>query len=134
MTTFAKAKSQLGRISSDRLYKFNERLSKQALQEKSYWDVNKNTHPINRWSYLRWEKRMRDESLFADRANKLPVDQKFRFKKQVMAASNTRFMIPLGIGAYFFFCWFRYKWFGVTPGEGSVSVTQYIKFLPKAPV
>lgn len=129
----AKAKEVLGRVNSDRLFKFNEKLKHNALSEKGYWEVNKNSHPLNRRSWLKWENRMINESLWIDRVNKLPTDQKFKLKKGIAHSTHAKFAVPVGIFVYFFYCWFKYKYYGVTPGQTATSMSKYARWIPRAP-
>lgn len=122
-----------GRINAAGLFASNDKLKKEALREKGYWEVNRESHPINRASYRRWEKRMEEETLFKDKASKLPVDQQFKMKK-LMSVTNIAFLGPLTIIGYFIFCYFRYWFWGVTPIEGSTQLSRSLQNLSRPPV
>ncbi|RHW69710.1 hypothetical protein DPX39_100129400 [Trypanosoma brucei equiperdum] len=80
-------KGAMGRINAERLYAFNKTLKKDTLRERGYWEVSKDSHPINRWSYRRWKQRKEELSVFEDKLEKVPVDQKFKIKKLLTVAN-----------------------------------------------
>lgn len=131
MSTFVR-KGAAGRVNSSRLYAFNKTLKKDALRERGYWEVNKDTHPVNRWSYRRWKKRNEELSVFEDKYERVPVDQKFKMKKLVSVA-NTSVWGPLFLCGYFLFCFVRYSIWGTTPSDGANAVARGIQNLPRPP-
>lgn len=114
-------KGALGRVHAERLYAFNATLKKKAISERGYWDDNKNNHPINKWSYQKWEKQVHSDAAFLDRVDKLPPDLKFKTTKMARMV-NLRMIMPLGIALYIVMCYVRYKWWGINPNEASASV------------
>lgn len=121
-----------GRVNASRLYAFNKTLKKDALRERTYWEVSQNSHPINRWSYTRWKNRNEEISVFEDKLDKVPVDQKFKIKK-LLTVANISVIGPIVIVVYFLFCYCRYSWWGITPIDGATSIARSIQNLPRPP-
>jgi hypothetical protein len=129
-TTFAK-KRMAGRINAThRLFAFNKELKADALKEKSYWELNKDAHPINRYWYRKWFDKVREESIFHERINKMPVDIKYKLKKTLYQSSAAQYAIPSFVVIYFAYCWLRHKIWGVTPSEASMSTMRYVQLSP----
>lgn len=128
-----KQKAMFGRIKASNLFTFNKELPKQALQEKTYWELHKDAHPVNRRWYQRWEKKVRQESIFTHRIETMPVDQKYKLKKNLMSPSNVAMGIPVGMILYFLFCYVRYVVWGVSPSEASVGTARFVQMLPRPP-
>lgn len=131
MSNFVR-KGAAGRVNADRLYAFNKTLKTDSLRERSYWEVNKDTHPINRWSYRRWRERNEELSMFEDKLSKVPVDQKFKIKK-LLTVANISVIGPIVLVVYFTFCFFRYRWWGITPIDGASAIARGIQNLPRPP-
>lgn len=119
-------------MNADRLYAFNKTLKKDALRERSYWETNRDTHPINRWSYRRWKSRNDEISMFKDKLDKVPVDQKFKIKK-LLTIANISVVGPVAITLYLVFCYIRYHTWGITPTDGASAVARGIQNLPRPP-
>ena len=125
-------KGSAGRVNAGRLYAFNKTLKKDALRERTYWEESKNSHPINRWSYGRWKRRQEELSVFEEKLEKTPVDQKFKIKK-LLTVANISIIGPLALVVYFLFCWGRHKLFGMTPIDGATALARGIQNLPRPP-
>ena len=125
-------KGAAGRVNAARLYAFNKTLKTDALRERTYWEENKDTHPINRWSYRRWKERNEELSMFEDKLSKVPVDQKFKIKK-LLTVANVSIIGPIVLVFYFSFCYFRYHWWGITPIDGASAIARGIQNLPRPP-
>lgn len=125
-------KAAAGRINSSKLFAFNKDKKDDALRERGYWERNKDTHPINRFMYRRWEKNMEQETIFRDKASKLPVDQQFKMKK-LLSVNNLSFWIPLAMVGYFVFCYLRYQQWGTTPTSSSFGMARLVQNLSKPP-
>nr|CCC94273.1 conserved hypothetical protein [Trypanosoma congolense IL3000] len=131
MSNFVR-KGAMGRVNADRLYAFNKTLKKDALRERGYWEVSKDSHPINRWSYRRWRQRNEELSVFQEKLDKVPVDQKFKIKK-LLTVANISVLGPIVIVCYFVFCYWRHRLWGITPVDGSASVVRSVQNLPRPP-
>ncbi|CBH16384.1 uncharacterized protein TEOVI_000722200 [Trypanosoma equiperdum] len=125
-------KGAMGRINAERLYAFNKTLKKDTLRERGYWEVSKDSHPINRWSYRRWKQRKEELSVFEDKLEKVPVDQKFKIKK-LLTVANISVLGPIMILLYFAFCYLRYRLWGITPIDGAGAVVRGVQNLPRPP-
>ncbi|EPY35126.1 hypothetical protein STCU_01237 [Strigomonas culicis] len=112
--------------------RYNKTLKKDALRERSYWEVSKDSHPINRWSYRRWKERNEEMSIFEDKLDKVPVDQKFKIKK-LLTVANISIIGPIVLVFYFLFCYFRYNVWGITPTDGATALARGIQNLPRPP-
>lgn len=121
-----------GRVNASRLYAFNKTLKSDALRERTYWEVSRDSHPINRWSYRRWKNRNEEISVFEDKLSKVPVDQKFKIKK-LLTVANISVIGPIVLVVYFFFCYARYTWWGITPIDGATAIARGIQNLPRPP-
>lgn len=126
-------KKAKGRVNPTKLFGVNPFASREALKDKNYWELYKNSHPINRWQYRKWEERLRKESVFVDRINSLPVDQRYKLRKALLSPSNIGLVIPIGMTCYFGYCFIRFKVWGVTPQEAGVSAVRYVQLGPRAP-
>lgn len=122
----------VGRVHSARLYAFNKTLKKDALRERSYWEANKDSHPINRWSYRRWKANHEELSMFEDKLSRVPVDQKFKIKK-LLTVANISVIGPIVLVLYFLFCYSRYALWGITPIDGATAIARTIHNLPRPP-
>jgi hypothetical protein len=131
MTNFVR-KGTIGRVNAARLFAFNETLKKDTLRERSYWEDSKDSHPINRWQYRKWKERQDELSLFEEKFEKVPVDQKFKIKK-LLSVTNISYLTPFVILSYLLFCFFRHKWYGMTPIDGSTALARGIQNLPRPP-
>ncbi|CCW65815.1 unnamed protein product [Phytomonas sp. EM1] len=131
MSNFVRRGSS-GRVNASRLYAFNQTLKKDALRERSYWEVSKDSHPINRWSYRRWKNRKEELSVFEDKLEKVPIDQKFKMKK-LLTVVNISVLGPIVLGVYFLFCYLRYYGWGITPADGASAIARGIQNLPRPP-
>ncbi|EPY43353.1 hypothetical protein AGDE_00568 [Angomonas deanei] len=131
MSSFIR-KGAIGRVNSERLYAFNKTLKKDALRERSYWEVSKDSHPINRRSYRRWKERNEELSIFEDKLDKVPVDQKFKIKK-LLTVANLSVVGPIVLVFYFLFCYLRYNGWGITPMDGASAIARSIQNLPRPP-
>lgn len=125
-------KGGAGRVNAGRLYAFNKMLKKDALRERTYWEESKDSHPINRWSYGRWKRRQEELSVFEEKLEKTPVDQKFKIKK-LLTVANISMIGPVALVVYFLFCWGRHKLFGMTPIDGATALARGIQNLPRPP-
>lgn len=133
-STFAAAKkSQYGRVNNKNLFAYNKDLKVDAIKERTYWEMNKDTHPINRWSWLRWKKKLRQESVFTERINSFPIDQRYKLKKLMAMPNRAPLILPVTMGFYFLYCFLRYYVFGTTPSEASVGTNRFVAMLPRAP-
>eukprot|EP00760_Papus_ankaliazontas_P033715 PhM_4_TR6676/c0_g1_i1/m.84898 len=136
MSTFAGRAtkwSRLGRVNSDALFAYNKGLKDEALKEKTYWDVSKDSHPINRWSWVRWSEKRRKEGLFEQRINSLPPDQASKHRSSLGGVKNAGYIVPLGVIGYFIICYVRYSVWGVTPQESTMSMFRMVHGTAKAP-
>ncbi|KAG8347043.1 hypothetical protein ERJ75_000928600 [Trypanosoma vivax] len=131
MSSFVR-RGAAGRVNSDRLYAFNKTLKKETLREHGYWEVNKDAHPINRWSYRRWKERREELSVFEDKLEKAPVDQKFKIKK-LLTVVNISVLGPTIIVLYFVFCYWRHRLWGITPIDGAGAIVRSVQNLPRPP-
>lgn len=127
------SKSAFGRVAASKLFRFNPNLKDEALKERHFWEVNKNLHPLNRSQYLRWETKMRKESIFMDKVEKMPIDQKYRIRKQMLTPRFIALILPLFVVVYVVFCYVRKALFGITPHDASVSIIRFLQLLPRAP-
>ena len=126
-------KKAKGRVNPAKLMSINPFATREALKDKTYWELYKNSHPINRWQFRRWEERLRKESLFVDRINSMPVDQRYKLRKELLTPSNIGLLIPIGMAMYFGYCFVRYKVWGITPAEAGVSTARYVQLGPRPP-
>jgi hypothetical protein len=126
-------KKAKGRVNASKLFGVNPFATRDALKEKHYWELYKQSHPINRWQYRRWEERLRKESLFVDRINSLPIDQRYKLKKELLTPNNVALMVPVGMTFYLVYCFVRYKVWGITPAEAGVSTARYVQLGPRPP-
>jgi hypothetical protein len=101
-----------GRVNPLKLFGVNPFATRDALKEKHYWELYKNSHPINRWQYN---------------------DQRYKLRKALMNPSNVGMFIPIGMGVYLTYCYVRYKVWGVTPAEAGVSTARYVQLGPRPP-
>ncbi|CCW71645.1 unnamed protein product [Phytomonas sp. Hart1] len=131
MSNFVR-RGSVGRVNSSRLYAFNQTLKKDALRERSYWEVSKDSHPINRWTYRRWKNRKEELGVFQDKLEKVPIDQKFKIKK-LLAVVNISVLGPIVLVVYFSFCYLRYYVWGITPADGASAIARSIQNLPRPP-
>lgn len=129
----AKKNAMIGRVNAEKLFTFNDKLGKDALKEKTYWDLYKDQHPVNRRWWLRWEKKMREESIFAHRIETMPVDQKYKLKKALIQPNYIAALMPVGMFLYIVFCYVRYQIWGVTPSEASMGTAKFIQMTPRPP-
>jgi hypothetical protein len=132
-TGSANKKAQFGRVNSGNLYAYNKDLKQEALKERTYWEVNKDAHPVNRWSWLRWQKKIKSESVFTERVNSFPIDQRYKIKKLMAMPNRAPLILPIVMGFYFVYCFLRYYVFGTTPSEASVGTNRFVAMLPRAP-
>ena len=133
-TFAANKKQQYGRVGADKkLYAFNKDLKYDAMKERTYWEVNKDVHPINRWGWLRWSKKIRKESLFTERVNSFPVDQRYKLKKLMEMPSKATLILPTVVAFYLGYCFIRFKFFGTTPAESGAGTSRFVAMLPRAP-
>ena len=131
MSNFVR-KGAAGRINAARLYAFNETLKKESLRERTFWEDSKDSHPINRWTYNRWKSRQEELTVFQEKFEKVPVDQRFKLKK-LMSVANLTYLAPLVLIMYFLFCWGRHRLYGLTPIDGATSIARGIQNLPRPP-
>ncbi|EAN86932.1 hypothetical protein TcYC6_0009880 [Trypanosoma cruzi] len=131
MSVFVR-KGAAGRVNADRLYAFNKTLKKDVLRERSYWEVSKDSHPVNRWSYRRWKRRKEELSIFEERLDKVPVDQKFKIKK-LLTVANISVVGPIALFFYFLFCYWRHRLWGITPIDGASAIARGVQNLPRPP-
>ena len=122
-----------GRINPTKLFGISPFATREALKEKNYWELYKDAHPINRWQFRKWETKLREESMFLERINSLPVDQRYKLRKALLTPSNVGLIIPIGLAIYTCFCFVRYKVWGVTPAEASVGAARYVQLGPRPP-
>ncbi len=133
-TFAANKKAAYGRVGADKkLYAFNKELKYQSMKERTYWEVNKDVHPINRWWWLRWSKKIRQESMFTERVNSTPVDQRYKLKKLLEMPSKATLILPTVMAFYVAYAFIRYKLFGTTPAEVGAGTSRFVSMLPKAP-
>lgn len=125
-------KAAAGRVNSTKLFAFNKEKKEDALRERGYWERHKDSHPVNRFLYRRWEKNMEKETIFRDKASKLPIDQQFKMKK-LLSVNNLSYVIPLAMGGYFLFCYVRYEKWGTTPTGSSFGMARQVHNLSKPP-
>ena len=131
MSNFVR-KGAVGRINAGRLHAFNETMKKDTLRERSYWEDSKDSHPINRWSFKRWKARQDELSVFQEKFENVPVDQKFKIKK-LMSVTNLAVLGPIVLVMYLFFCWSRHRIYGLTPIDGATAIARGIQNLPRPP-
>ena len=123
-------KGALGRVNSARLYAFNATLKKDALTEKSYWELYKNSHPLNRYWWNSWLKRQTQYDSLIDKERAMPVDQKFKVIKYSRLL-NIIYFFPIIIACWFVGCYLRYRWFGTTTADDGVTTNMYLQGLAK---
>lgn len=135
MSTFSATgkRKAAGRVNPEKLAKLNPEVKKEALRDKSYWELYKNWHPINRWQWRKWEKQMREESVFLERINSLPVDQRYKLRKSLLTPQNIAIGVPVGMALYFGYCYFRYRIWGITPSEAGTSTARYVQMGARPP-
>ncbi len=126
-------KAQYGRVNTKKLFAYNKDLKQDALKERTYWEVNKDAHPINRWSWLRWQKKLKNESYFTERTNSFPIDQRYKLKKLMAMPNRAPLILPIVMIFYLFYCFMRYYVFGSTPSESSAGTNRFVAMLPRAP-
>lgn len=131
MSNFVR-KGAVGRINAGRLHAFNETMKKDTLRPRSYWEEGKDSHPINRWTFKRWKARQDELSVFQEKFENVPVDQKFKIKK-LMSVTNLAILGPVVLIAYLLFCWSRHKIYGLTPIDGATAIARGIQNLPRPP-
>lgn len=133
-STFAANKKQAyGRVNTRNLFSYNKDKPVDAMKERTYWEVNKDVHPINRWWWLRWSKKIRSESLFTERVNSFPVDQRYKLKKILLAPSKATLILPVMMSCYIVYCYIRHKFFGTTPRDASVGTNRFMAMMPRFP-
>lgn len=125
-------KGIVGRVNSARLYAFNSTLKKDALRERGYWEVSKESHPVNRWWFKRWEKNEKMFDIYIERDKQIPVDQKFKVAR-ALRVFQLMVYAPLLVVAYLIFCYAKFKLFGVTALDDSTVTLMSACTFPKAP-
>ena len=125
-------KGALGRVNSTRLYAFNKTLKSEALQEKGYWVLNKDAHPINRWWHKKWLQRQTQYDVFIEKERAMPVDQKFKIVKY-SRYFNIIYCFPLLIPLWFIGCYVRYVLFGTTTADDGAETALYVQGMTRPP-
>ena len=120
-----------GRVNQDNLFAFNEKKKIEAVEEKGYWDHNKDNTPINRWQYLRWAQQVHEENIFIEKMNTMPVDQKYRMKKMLELPFNPQWIMPAAFFLYIVWAYVRYQVFGTTERDTAINSLKLIHSSPK---
>jgi len=126
--------SRVGRVNSENMFAFNKKKKDEAIEEKSFWSLNKDSHPINHWSFTRWAERKRKEDLFEQRINTLPPDQMVAQKWTLTTLQHLGWLLPVGVVVYTALCYVRYQVFGVTPADASLGITRFLHGSARPPV
>ena len=116
---------------AEQLFALNDRLKHKAMEEKGFWALYKDAHPLNRWNYQSWEKSQIKESIWVKKMSDLPTDQKQRRRRALMMANPGRFVFIFMAILYTGVSYLRYSFFGWTPQDGGVMLTKAIFGTPR---